>query len=147
MCKKNRIKVDLCLLIILLLKRDHKTRFFLLINCCKSILLADTAFFLFKLEFIPRNRIKYILHDSCIDVRVVSKNFIIKLKCIFLGGQLKTKNGQKYVVNQYRSPEGYFISKPCGFLYILLLIIMMILTAIITYLLLSQRFIQNHSNT
>lgn len=65
---------------------------------------------------------------------------------IFIGGQLKTKNGQKYVVNQFnQSPQGYFISKPCGLFYILLLIAMMILTALITYVLLVPRYVLSHS--
>ncbi|KAG4068259.1 hypothetical protein HA402_007779 [Bradysia odoriphaga] len=52
------------------------------------------------------------------------------------GGQLKSKNGQKYVVN--KRPAGVYIPKNCIFLTALLAVIAMIIIIVLTYLLLSQ---------
>ncbi|XP_037030897.1 aminopeptidase N isoform X2 [Bradysia coprophila] len=52
------------------------------------------------------------------------------------GGQLKSKNGQKYIVNQ--RPAGVYIPKNCIFFTALLAVIAMIIIIVLTYLLLSQ---------
>ncbi|CAO1436554.1 unnamed protein product [Diamesa hyperborea] len=51
------------------------------------------------------------------------------------GGQLKAKSGQKYVINQYKTAEGFYVTQICGYLYFVALIVMIILTALITYFL------------
>lgn len=58
---------------------------------------------------------------------------------IISGGQLKAKNGQKYVVNQYRTAEGFYVGRSCAFIYIIAFIVMMILTAVLTYLIFVPR--------
>lgn len=51
----------------------------------------------------------------------------------FKGGQLKTKNGQKYVFNG--PPSGVFVTKTCIFFAALLAVLAVIFTALITYFL------------
>lgn len=63
----------------------------------------------------------------------------IKTSISILGGQLKSKNGQKYVVNQYRDAEGFYVTRSCAFIYLVLFVIMMILTALLTYVILVPR--------
>jgi hypothetical protein len=55
------------------------------------------------------------------------------------GGQLKSKNGQKYVVNQFNRAEGFYVSRPCAIFYIAVVIIMALLAALLTYVLLVPR--------
>lgn len=50
---------------------------------------------------------------------------------------MKTKNGQKYVVNQ--KPEGIVISKGCAVLLALATIIAVVLVFLVTFFLLTQR--------
>ncbi|XP_037909799.1 aminopeptidase N isoform X2 [Hermetia illucens] len=52
------------------------------------------------------------------------------------GGQLKTKNGQKYVVNQ--QPEGVFVSRTCGILTGIIALCVLIIAILLTYFLSSS---------
>ena len=58
---------------------------------------------------------------------------------------MKSKNGQKYIINQYNNPEGFYVTKTWAFLYFLLLIIMMILAALLTYLLCIPKYVKSRS--
>lgn len=70
---------------------------------------------------------------------LLKSRFKSKFSISILGGQLKSKNGQKYVVNQYRDAEGFYVTRSCAFIYLVLFIIMMILTALLTYVILVPR--------
>lgn len=54
-----------------------------------------------------------------------------------LGGQMKSKNGQKYVVNH--KPDGFFLTKSCALLIGLATVIAMVLVFLVTFFLLTQR--------
>lgn len=54
----------------------------------------------------------------------------------FLGGQLKSKNGQKYIINH--RPEGFYISKSHAILLALLAVIVMAAVFLLTYFLLAH---------
>lgn len=54
-----------------------------------------------------------------------------------LGGQMKSKNGQKYVVNQ--KPDGYFLTKSCAALIAISTIVALIAVFLLTFFLLQQR--------
>lgn len=54
----------------------------------------------------------------------------------FAGGQMKTKNGQKYVINSNRS--GVYVPRYCIILTALLGLLAMIVIALLSYFLLSQ---------
>jgi hypothetical protein len=59
-----------------------------------------------------------------------------------LGGQMKSNNGQKYVVNpQEQRPigDGYYVGKLGVFLYLFILAALMIITSVITYFLFLPR--------
>jgi hypothetical protein len=70
---------------------------------------------------------------------VLIKSFLLLLPFFPSGGQLKSKNGQKYVVNQYRTAEGFYVSRPCAFVYLILFLVMMLLSALVTYLIFVPR--------
>lgn len=53
---------------------------------------------------------------------------------MFIGGQLKTKNGQKYIVND-SSKNGLFITKTCAISSVILAIAAVITAILITYVL------------
>lgn len=55
-----------------------------------------------------------------------------------LGGQLKTKNGQKYIINQ-RIQDGFYVSKSHAILIAALIAIVMAAFAILIYFLVAQR--------
>ncbi|XP_055381623.1 aminopeptidase N isoform X2 [Condylostylus longicornis] len=59
------------------------------------------------------------------------------------GGQLKTKNGQKYIVNERR--EGIFVSKSCAILSAIIAVSAIIIAVLITYFLTSN-FPEQRSN-
>lgn len=65
------------------------------------------------------------------------KNNRIPPSHFLAGGQLKSKNGQKYVVNQ--KPDGYFLTKSCAILIGVATVIAMVLVFLITFFLLTQR--------
>lgn len=54
-----------------------------------------------------------------------------------LGGQMKSKNGQKYVVNE--KPPGYFLTKSCAALIAIATVVAMVLVFLVTFFLLTQR--------
>lgn len=49
------------------------------------------------------------------------------------GGQLKTKNGQKYIVNDTR--DGIFVSKSCAILTAIIAVLAIIVAILVTYFL------------
>lgn len=54
------------------------------------------------------------------------------------GGQLKTKNGQKYIIN-HRQNEGFYISKSHAILIAALIAIVMAAYAVLMYFLFASR--------
>ncbi|KAI9578284.1 hypothetical protein GQX74_015170 [Glossina fuscipes] len=73
-----------------------------------------------------------IFKDNCgprdsLNIRFPSKQFLL----IFERGQLKTKNGQKYVFNG--RPSGIFVSRTCAIFTAIITILILIFTILITY--------------
>lgn len=69
--------------------------------------------------------------------------FFFTLLCV-LGGQLKTKNGQKYIISDpyersSNSQNGFYISKRLAILIAALAIIVMLAYSILIYFLFAQR--------
>lgn len=62
---------------------------------------------------------------------------MIFLKIIIPGGQLKSKNGQKYVLNHYQKPESYCFTKVCLLTSLAIFIMSFFLGSLLTYLLLA----------
>ncbi|XP_016951233.1 aminopeptidase N isoform X2 [Drosophila biarmipes] len=56
----------------------------------------------------------------------------------FLGGQLKTKNGQKYVFNG--APSGVYVSKACLIIAAFIIVVALLFTGLITYFVTSKGF-------
>lgn len=62
------------------------------------------------------------------------------------GGQLKSKNGQKYVLNHYQKPESYCFSKVCLLTSLAIFIMSFLLGSLLTYLLLASSSCQSLSS-
>lgn len=91
--------------------------------------------YLSSLEERKKKKINFFNHNKNVAISI---HIEIKF-CLISGGQLKSKNGQKYVVNQYNSADGFYITKSCAFIYFVIFVIMMILTALLTYILIVPR--------
>lgn len=50
---------------------------------------------------------------------------------------MKSKNGQKYVVNH--KPDGYFVTRSCAVLSVIAVLVLMVLVFLVTFFMLSQR--------
>lgn len=55
------------------------------------------------------------------------------------GGQLKSKNGQKYIINHHRPNDGFYISKSHAILIAALIAIVMAAYAVLMYFLFASR--------
>lgn len=55
----------------------------------------------------------------------------------FIGGQLKSKNGQKYIVNH--RPDGYFIPRLVAVIFCVLAVAAMMVIFLLTYFLAAYR--------
>jgi len=68
------------------------------------------------------------------------KNTTVKQFTVFYfpGGQLKTKNGQKYVFNG--APSGVYVSKACLIIAAFITVLALLFTIVITYFVTRQGF-------
>lgn len=73
---------------------------------------------------------------------IYSVLLVYKLLDTSSGGQLKTKNGQKYIINHHRPNEGFYISKSHAILIAALIAIVMAAYAVLMYFLFASRYMQ-----